>query len=86
MIVDNPAYAGETPRILEPACHDRTPMIDVRCAFCGGENHVHESQIAGAPSDADLAMRCARCGLPSVTTVALFREAFAELHHQGWIA
>lgn len=84
LITENPAFRGMKPRILEPACHDRTPMIDVKCSFCGSMNHVHESQLEGAPQDAELAMNCARCGLPSVGSVFQMRDAFDQMRKDGW--
>ena len=80
----NPAL-GE-PRLLEPVCHDRTPMIDVRCSWCGAVNHVHESQLDGAPGDAELAMLCSRCRRANFTTVHFLREGFADMRAAGWYA
>lgn len=84
VVTRNPHFAGMEPRILRPACHDLTPMIDVYCSFCRAMNHIHESQIEGAPQNAELAMNCAGCGLPNVTTVALVRASFADMRREGW--
>jgi len=84
LMVNNPALAGLTPRLLVPACHDGTPMIDVTCSYCGATNHVHESQLAGEPGDSELAMRCSECRQQSVTTVHFLREGFADMRAAGW--
>lgn len=84
MLEWNPAYPLEEPRLLEPACHDRTPMIDMRCTYCGAMNHVHEGQLGDAPGDSELAMRCSQCRRSSVTTVHFLREGFADMRAAGW--
>lgn len=67
---------------LSPACHDRTPCIDIRCS-CGATGHLHLSQIENAPEDSELAMRCYDCRQPvlpglSVGTVCrALRGAYA---------
>jgi hypothetical protein len=44
------------------ACHDGTPIVDYACPACGAESHLHESQLAGAPADADVGGVCSGCG------------------------
>lgn len=83
---DNPAYAGRTPEPLEPACHDRSPMLDVQCSACNGVNHVHETQIATFPTDATLGMRCQYCAHVNMFPIEGVRDGFAELRRRGWIA
>ena len=85
IIRENPAYKGVTPRKLTPACHDRSPMVDIECSFCGDMNHLHESQLDLPQEITELALRCARCGLPNVGSVEMFRDAFAQLRADGWI-
>lgn len=59
------------------ACHDGSAFADVPCPLCGAFSHVHESQLAGSPVDADVGCRCAGCG----TIVVLDRDAVeAELN------
>lgn len=84
VFIENPALGGMKPRILKPACHDQTPMIDVECSYCKATNHIHESQIEGAPDDAELAMRCSNCRLPSIGMVYEMRAGFAKMRKDGW--
>lgn len=83
VIIANPAFAGQRPRLLRPACHDRTPFLSFSCA-CGAGNHLHESQIEGAPDDAELAFRCAACRQIDVLPIADVRGAFAAMRAEGW--
>ena len=85
VLVENPGFAGKKPRILEAVCHDGTPFLTMQCSFCQEQNHIHESQIEGFQESFELAMRCHRCRIENVTTVAFVREAFSEMREQGWI-
>lgn len=82
---DNPAYAGRTPVPLTPACHDRTPMLDIQCTRCSQIDHVHEGQLAGAPANAVIGMRCSKCRHVREVELAFLRDGFAELRARGWI-
>ena len=84
-LVENPAYAGKTPTPLEAACHDRTPFITVHCE-CGSDLHLHESQIAGMPADAEVATGCHGCSELLVFPPGYFQGAFQRLRDEGWIA
>lgn len=79
----NPAYAGLQPRLLDPACHDRSPMLDVRCS-CGADSHLHESQLKGIDKRARLGIRCSGCEAPMMIEVKALRGAFAHMRREGW--
>jgi ribosomal protein S27E len=81
----NPNYAGKTPRPLKVECHDGTPFVTIRCR-CGYTLHLHESQTADIPADAEVASRCHSCGEPLVFPAGWFAEAFAQMREDGWIA
>jgi hypothetical protein len=83
VVMRNPMYTG-APRLMKPACHDRTPMVDVICGFCGATNHIHEGQIDGAPRDAELWMNCASCRKPSVMEISMMFETFEQMREEGW--
>lgn len=83
-IVTNPDFTGP-PRIIEPICHDLTPFLTVRCS-CGDDSHVHESQTSHLDDDAVVVARCRACGRQSSVHGRFFREAFAAMRAQGWIA
>jgi hypothetical protein len=85
VILHNPAFAGRKPRLLKPQCHDQTPFMDFAC-LCGAMGHVHESQLAGAPDGAILAIRCHACTAPDELLVDEVRQAFADMRAEGWIA
>lgn len=85
VVSENPEFKGMKPRILTPVCHDQSPFITVRCSFCKAMNHMHETQIAEAPEDAELWMNCASCGLPGKGMVSEIRFGFSELRREGWI-
>lgn len=80
---DNPAFAGRTPERLDPACHDRSPMLDVQCDRCGDISHIHETQIA--PSASDVGMRCAKCRQIIIFRPGEIEAGFAEMRRRGWI-
>jgi hypothetical protein len=83
-ITDNPAFAGQTPRLLKPACHDGTSFITFRC-HCGQYGHIHESQVrAGISKDAVLALRCSSCLTTDTVSVSAILDAFQTLQDQGW--
>lgn len=85
VLIPNPAYAGRKPRIMEAACHDRTPFITIECQ-CGEQMHLHESQTARVPADAEICTGCKRCGNPLVFPSGYFARAFAQLRAEGWLA
>lgn len=84
-LITNPKYAGKAPRIMEALCHDGTPFITIRCS-CDTEMHLHESQIADAPADAEIAAPCKTCREPVIFPPGYFANAFAQLRAEGWIA
>jgi ribosomal protein S27E len=84
VLAPNPVYAGKTPRILEAACHDRTPFLTIRCS-CGNELHVHESQIEAIAAATEIAVRCISCGNPLVFPPGYLAAAFQQLRDEGWI-
>jgi hypothetical protein len=84
-IAPNPAYAGRTPRPLQPACHDRSPFLTVQCA-CGYELHLHETQLAGIAATDEIATRCHQCADPLIFPVTQLRGAFTQMRKDGWIA
>ena len=83
-LVDNPDYAG-APRLLTPACHDGSPMVDLRCA-CGDTMHVHETQIAGVEPFWEIRSVCKGCSETLVLPPGVLHGAFAQMRRQGWIA
>ena len=82
-LVDNPAYAGREPEPLEPACHDRSPMLTVRCS-CGSDMHFHETQIRGDVGDLPVGARCLGCGELLTFPPGYLNKAFAEMRRRGW--
>jgi hypothetical protein len=84
--VDNPNYAGKTPIPLEPACHDRTHMLDVQCSACSNIDHIHESLLTTIPVKAIVGCRCQACGYVNEFEAAYLRAGFAEMRRLGWIA
>lgn len=82
-IHENSAYAGKSPRLLTPSCHDRTPFITIRCD-CRQEMHVHESQLADVPTR-KFGTTCLRCLQIIVVTKPEMERAFAHMREQGWI-
>jgi ribosomal protein S27E len=84
VILENPAFAGRKPTILQAACHDRSPFVTIRCR-CGYELHQHESRVAMAPAGAEIAMRCLGCGELLLFPPGFFAGAFATLRQEGWI-
>lgn len=83
-LLPNPGYTGE-PRILEPQCHDRSPFLTIRCTKCHGANHVHETQIAGAPPDALCVLNCAYCRTGMEFPMGFIHGAFQQMRDDGWI-
>lgn len=81
---ENPSYAGRKPEPLTPACHDRSPMLDVQC-LCGAVDHIHETQLAGATDNTIIGMRCSRCRHVNEVPLSFLREGFAGLRERGWI-
>jgi hypothetical protein len=84
--VDNPAYAVRRPTLLEPDCHDRSPMLDVQCTGCGATHHYHETQIARVPPCHGIRGRCPTCQAVLEFAPGTFEEGFAEMRRRGWIA
>lgn len=84
--VPNPSYAGRKPEPLTPACHDKSPMLDVECLGCGETFHIHETQFAQAPKRKPIGLRCTSCGVVEKFTLANIKATFAELRRLGWIA
>lgn len=89
--VANPAFAGQTPRPLTPACHDGSPFVTIRCD-CGSDMHLHETQLAAATldlalalGDAAIAVSCTGCGEPLVFEPGELEGAFARMRADGWI-
>lgn len=83
-LVDNPAFAGQKPRVLKAACHDGSPFLTIRCE-CGGEMHLHETQITVVPADAAIATHCKSCGGPLVFPPGELAGAFTQMREAGWI-
>jgi hypothetical protein len=83
-LIENPGYAGKTPRIMHAECHDGTPFVTIQCR-CGNEMHQHESRVAGAPPDAEVGMPCLGCGELLIFPPGWFAEAFAQMRADGWI-
>jgi hypothetical protein len=84
--VANPKYAGRKPEPLTPACHDRSPMLDVECTKCGDTFHIHETQFAQTPKGSAIGLRCTSCGFVEKMTLTNLKASFAELRRLGWIA
>lgn len=59
------------------ACHDGSPIVDYTCPACGAQSHIHETQLAGAPPDADVGGRCSTCGEIVVLERAVVDAALA---------
>lgn len=78
----NPAYRERAPEALVPACHDRSPMIDVRCD-CGDISHVHETQVV---PETTMGVRCPSCHDVMIIPADVLLDGFAEMRQQGWIA
>jgi ribosomal protein S27E len=81
---ENPDYAGRKPTLLEPDCHDRSPFVTVRCG-CGFDMHVHETQIANVPAEAEIGAACKVCGRLLTIPPGWLPGAFADLRARGWI-
>jgi ribosomal protein S27E len=79
-LMPNPNYAGK-PRLMEAACHDRTPFITVFCQ-CGNEMHIHESSIRPL---VEIAARCNGCGELLLFPPDYLPGAFQQLRDEGWI-
>jgi len=79
------SYLGRTPRLLRPACHDRTPFLSIE-HDCGERLHLHESQVRGLDRDTDILARCPSCSHLLLVPAAFLFDAFAELRREGWIA
>jgi hypothetical protein len=84
-LVPNPELAGKEPRLLTAACHDRTPFLTAVCR-CGAAMHLHESQLAELPPEAEVAANCKGCGELLVFPPGWFAAGFAEMRAAGWIA
>lgn len=82
-LVDNEAYAGQTPRKLTGACHDGSPFVTIQCDACHAYSHIHETQVQDI--DTRIGMRCV-CGTVLEFPVGCFERAFAEMRRQGWLA
>ena len=84
-LVRNPDWAGRAPTPLQASCHDGTPFITIRCD-CGEDMHMHESQFAAVPDDAEIVTRCHECDETLVFLPGYFPETFARLRAEGWLA
>lgn len=84
VFAENPAFAGQQPRPLQPACHDRSPFITVRC-HCGAELHLHETQLAAVPGDTAIGVVCKGCGEALVFEPGELQAGFARMRADGWI-
>jgi hypothetical protein len=84
MLRVNPELTGP-PRLLEVACHDRTPFLSIDHG-CGVALHMHESQIPKLPTRAQIAVRCPHCHEVLDMRLSFLREAFAAMRRDGWIA
>ena len=82
--VDNPAYAGKEPTLLEANCHDGSPFATITCDGCASDLHVHESQIAAA-DQSTIGARCPHCRRVLVFNPGEMESAFAEMRARGWI-
>jgi hypothetical protein len=85
VLVENPAYAGMSPRPMIATCHDGSPFVTIRCR-CGSEFHQHESRVAHVPADAEIASRCFGCGELLVFPPGWFAAVFDQLRSEGWTA
>lgn len=81
----NPAFAGQTPRPLTPACHDGSPFLTI-CCGCGFDMHLHETQVAAMPAGTTIAMRCHGCHALLTFGGDELRRAFADMREAGWYA
>lgn len=84
--VENPTYAGLTPRPLTPACHDGSHMIDIQCSACGNIDHLHETVLATIPKNVIIGARCQTCHYVNALEANELRRGFAEMRKRGWIA
>jgi hypothetical protein len=82
--VENPAFAGQTPRPLTASCHDRSPFVTIRCT-CGADMHLHETQLAPVPTSTAIGVRCQSCREPMVFEPGELEGAFARMRADGWI-
>lgn len=82
-IVQNPAWSGVTPRLVNASCHDGSAFLTVACT-CGEQMHVHESQIAGLES-VEISAYCKGCGDTLAFGYGTLSSGFAEMRSQGWI-
>lgn len=82
--IQNPGYEGE-PRIVKAVCHDRSPLLTIRCPWCQKDGHVHESQVAGVHPELIVEARCVQCGNVSEVEMKFLQQAFAEMRADGWI-
>jgi ribosomal protein S27E len=85
VVVPNPGYP-KTPRLIEAACHDRTPFLTVACPLCGNSNHLHESQVAALDLHQIIAVRCQSCQRYTDMRVSMVHATFAQMREEGWIA
>jgi len=83
-LVENPAYAGRTPTPQKAVCHDGSPFVSVKCA-CGYVQHLHETQLAAIPEDAEVGSPCKGCGELHVYPPGFFEYAFQQMRLAGWI-
>lgn len=83
VIMVNPSYAGMQPHLLEPACHDRSPMLEIRCT-CGADSHLHETQLGSVPDRFDVGVRCSGCSETLFIRAHVLRETFAQMRKEGW--
>lgn len=59
-VAPNPDWQGPWPDREAGRCHDGTGYLEVMCP-CGTAMHIHRSQIADMPHDADIVTRCSGC-------------------------
>lgn len=64
---------------LVPACHDRTPHIELRCP-CFFVMHVHRSQIVHVPEGARIATPCHNCG----DVLEIDRDELLKAMDEAW--
>ena len=79
----NPAYRGK-PRRLKSSCHDKTPFLSITHR-CGGELHMHESQVRPIDPDAVIVAVCPACHEVLEFDASFVQHAFDEMRREGWI-
>jgi len=61
-LIPNPAWEGKLSRPLGriATCHDGTAFLTVQCQ-CGGQMHLHYSQVEPLPEKAVIVTACLDC-------------------------